>query len=164
MPQRVRLKKATSADAGVLHALQVAAFTPLLERYGDVDTSPAREPLEKTLARLEDPATDYYVILQGEVPVGGVRVVSQEKGRRISPIFLTPACQGKGTGRAAMLQLEALYPETERWTLETILQEERLCRFYESLGYRATGEETVLKEKMTLVHYEKNRKCQEVKG
>ena len=151
----VELRPAAPEDAPLLHRLKVEAFTPLLERYRDVDTNPACEPLEKTTARLEEPGSDCYVILLEGVPVGGVRTLLREGARRISPIFLVPACQGKGVGREAMRQLEALYPEAERWSLETIEQEANLCRFYESLGYRRTGKREQIQEGMTLIGYEK---------
>lgn len=151
----VRLRKAGLRDAELLHSMMVRCFQPFLERYEDYDTSPAAEPLEKTVRRLEDPATDYYLVLEGEEPIGGVRTVAIEQGRRVSPIFILPERQGHGVGSRVIELLEERYPEAQRWTLDTIRQETGLVRFYEGLGYRRTGEEIVINEKMTLIDLEK---------
>lgn len=150
----IELVHATPEDAPALYAMQKAAFAPLLERYRDYDTSPAAEPLSRTEYRLAQPETYYYFILADGERVGAVRVCDWKDSRpkRISPIFILPEHQSKGVGMRAMRLIEALHGETN-WSLGTIKQEERDCHFYKKLGYRLSGEETVVNERMTIVGY-----------
>lgn len=58
------LKRAGCEDAEFIWKMQVEAFSDLYEKYQDTDTSPATEPLEKVLFRIQQPSTYYYIILQ----------------------------------------------------------------------------------------------------
>lgn len=51
-------------------------------------------------------------------------------------------------------KLEEIYG-SEHWELETILEEEKLCRFYEKLGYRKTSKITPVNDRMNLIEYRK---------
>ncbi len=53
----VRLQKASREDAEEILAMQKDAFSDLLNKYKDYDTSPANESLDKTLERLSQPYT-----------------------------------------------------------------------------------------------------------
>lgn len=160
------LQKANLADCPAIHRMQVDTFRPLLEKYKDYDTNPGAEPLERVVERMKQPFTDYYFILlektatAGVQPqhekIGAIRVVRiDENTCRISPMFVLPAHQNKGYAQQAILYAESLYPAASRWELDTILQEEKLCRLYEKLGYRRTGEERELQPGMTIAFYEK---------
>lgn len=149
----VTLRQACMKDAGALLALQRRAFHALLEKYQDYGTNPAMEPLSTIERKLTE--RDYYFILVDGKAVGYAGVKRSGDSLHITPIGLVPECQGKGTGHEAMLLLERLYPENRRWSLGTILQEQELCRFYESLGYRRTGEITNIQPGMDEVGYEK---------
>lgn len=54
-----------------------------------------------------------------------------------------------------MLEMEILYPQAKTWELDTILQEESLCRLYEKRGHFRTGEYHRIQEGMDLVRYRK---------
>lgn len=149
----VTLKPAGMEDAEALLDLQKQAFNALLEKYRDYDTNPAMEPLSTLRRKLSE--RDYYFIQQDGRNVGYIGVRRGDEALVITPIGLLPGCQGKGIGHKAMLLLEGLYPNNRRWTLGTILQEQGLCRFYESLGYRRTGEVTNIKPGMDEAGYEK---------
>lgn len=129
----------------------------MLEKYRDYGTSPAAMTLERLCRRLDSPGREYWFILEDGRRAGFLCVRQQEDARRVSPIGLLPECRGKGIGRRAMLLLEEQYPQTRRWTLGTIRQEPGLCGFYESLGYRATGEAWTIQPGMDEVGYEKIR-------
>lgn len=43
-----------------------------------------------------------------------------------------------------------------QWKLDTILQEPGNCYLYEKMGYHQTGYQTVIKDDMTIVDYEKD--------
>lgn len=154
----IRLVPASLSDTETLYDLQVAAFLPLVERYHDYDRSPACEPIGRLQERMSQPDTCYYLILCDDQPAGGIRVQSLGQGRyRFAPLFVHPDFQGRGIARQALPMAEALCPGAASWQLETILEEPRLCRFYESLGYTATGQlEEVPDSLLTLIYYHKD--------
>lgn len=142
--------------AELLHRLKRLAFLPLYRRYHD-EGNPALESLEKLQKQLYSPHTDYYRILIKEQAVGGMRLDKSEPGTvRIAPVYVLPEYAGQGIGAQVLRQAELLYPAVPLWRLDTILQEELLCRFYEGLGYRRTSEkEHHVAPNMTIVFYEK---------
>ncbi|MDE6739198.1 MAG: GNAT family N-acetyltransferase, partial [Lachnospiraceae bacterium] len=73
---------------------------------------------------------------------------------RISPLFILPEFRGQGIAQKAIRMCEELHG-SEGWELETIRQEPKNCYLYEKMGYRRTGEEKLINEKLTLVFYEK---------
>ncbi|MGL4819775.1 MAG: GNAT family N-acetyltransferase, partial [Bacilli bacterium] len=76
----VRLQHALPGEETRWHTLQVEAFQPLLDKYGDVETNPAAETVEHVRTRLEQPFGKMYFILHNDSPIGGVRVVQQREG------------------------------------------------------------------------------------
>ena len=153
---KINLKKANVQDAELLHELQIEAFEPLLAKYQDFETNPAAEPLEKTIERLNQDNTDFYLIVLDEKPIGAVRVVRLEDDCcKIGPINILPTFQNKGYARQAMSLVETHYPKAQKWVLATIEQEEKLCAFYTKMGYELTGSRTELSDEMTIVGFEK---------
>ena len=131
----IRLEKAVDSDCSLLHRLQIWCFQPLLEKYRDYDTNPGAESLEKIKLRFGQEYTDYYLIYHRDAVV---------------------EYQGRGFAQAAMREMERLYPEAKTWELDTILQEEKLCRLYEKMGYVRTGEYHRIQQGMDLVFYRKH--------
>ena len=151
---KIQLKTATASDAAAILAMQKAAFQPLLEKYEDSDTNPANENLERVRGRIRSSDSFYYKLMAQEKMVGAIRIKRQECGRFwISPLFVDPLFQGQGIAREAMKQVELLHAEADTWELATILEEEKNCRFYEKLGYRATGAIDELNKKATLGYF-----------
>ena len=154
----VQLRKATIEDCEQIHRMQVASFRALLEKYHDLETNPGAEPLSRVVERMQQPFTDYYLILLNGTEIGVIRVVRRsEDVCRVAPLFILPGFQGKGYAQAAMLAAERLYPEATLWQLSTILQEEKLCYLYEKLGYRRTGETETIQPGMDIICFEKKR-------
>lgn len=151
----ITLSLAGIEDANTIHAMQVRSFAPLLEKYQDTATSPALQAVEHIRERIEQPATDYYLIRCDDEEVGAIRIVRNEQFNRVSPVFVVPEHQGRGIAKAAFAWIEDRYPNVRRWELDTVLQEEGNCCLYESLGYRRFGGEKAINERMTLVFYEK---------
>lgn len=153
----VRLVRASVLDAEEIWSMQIAAFRELLEKYQDYETSPGSEPVEKVLARLEQPQTYYYFIMAEEHKVGAVRVVDckdDSARKRISPIFIMPEFRRRGYAQKAIESAEKLHGDCN-WELDTILQEPGNCHLYEKMGYRKTGKTKQINERMTLVFYAK---------
>jgi len=152
----ITLTIADFKDAGVIHGMQVRAFQSLLEKYQDFETSPASEPIEKVIARLQQSVTDYYLIKGNSVTIGGIRIVKlRAKRYRVSPVFVLPEYQGRGIAQRAFQIIEKIYSDAQTWELDTILQEPGNCHLYEKLGYRQTGWTQIVNHRMTLVGYEK---------
>ena len=152
----INLRLIDTAECEKLWKMQVEAFSELLEKYKDYDTSPANEPMSRVEERLRQPFTYYYFIMDGETALGAVRVVDMKDGspKRISPIFIMKEYRGKGYAQAAIRAVEELHG-SENWSLGTILQETGNCHLYEKMGYRRTGENEVINERMTIIGYEK---------
>ena len=153
----VNLLRASITDARELHTMQVEAFSELLEKYQDFDTSPASENADKVEARLKQGFTYYYFICVGSKKVGAIRSIDEKepgKNKRISPIFVLPEFQGQGIAQKAIRLCEEKHG-SKNWELDTILQEPRNCHLYEKMGYRQTGKTEVINERLTLVFYEK---------
>ncbi len=144
-------------DANQLWKMQVEAFGDLYQKYQDTQTSPATEPVERTVMRLQQPFTYYYYIREDGKNVGAVRVIDHRKEgvpKRISPIFIMPEYRNRGFAQKAILAAEVLHGST-RWELDTILEERGNCHLYEKMGYHQTGKIEKINDKMTLVFYQK---------
>ena len=151
------LKRATCEDAELIWKMQIEAFSDLYEKYQDTDTSPATEPLEKILSRLRQCFTYYYIIEVDKNIVGALRVVDKkEKGsaKRISPIFILKKYRNMGIAQAAIIEAERIHGN-DNWELDTILSEKGNCYLYEKMGFKSTGKTEKVKDKMSLVFYQK---------
>lgn len=151
----ITLRKAELADAERLWKLQIEGFEELLERYRDYDTNPAAEPVEKTIMRLSQPRRCFYFVMQDDATVGAISVRTAPDGwKKLGPLWVLPAYQGRGIAQEAIRQVEAIHG-SDRWVLDTILQEKGNCHLYEKMGYHQTGKTQVVNERMTLVDYVK---------
>lgn len=138
--------------------MQIRAFKALLEKYQDYTSNPGAEKPEKTYQRFEVPGTDFWFISLNTMHIGVIRVCDLGELCMLKQIFILPEYRNNGYAREAMRQVETLYPNALRWELDTILQEEKLCRMYEKLGYRKTGKTQPVKDGMSLVFYAKQTK------
>lgn len=155
--EKVKLIRATVSDAETIWKMQKEAFAELLKKYKDYETSPANEPLEKTVSRLNSPFTYFYFICVDEERVGAIRIInkmSDDGYKRISPIFIMPAHRNNGYAQAAIRAVEVIHG-ARGWKLDTILQEAGNCRLYEKMGYLKTEQVHRVNDKMTLIIYEK---------
>ena len=156
---RISLKKASIRDAEAIYRLQVESFLPLLRKYRDYETNPANEDVERVIDRLKQSHTTYYFIILDGVQIGAIRIIYYDEVRRarISPMFIVPEHQGKGYGQDALALVEEVV-DAECWELETILQEEGNCYFYEKMGYRRTGVTREINDRMTIVSFVKSHR------
>ena len=153
----IKLERIGVNDCEKLWKMQVEAFSELLEKYRDYETSPANEPVSRVGERLKQPFTYYYFIMDGETAVGAIRVVDMKDGsrKRISPVFIMKEFRGKGYAQKAIIAVEELHGR-DNWALDTILQEAGNCYLYEKMGYHRTGGSEIINDRMTIVNYEKN--------
>ena len=152
----IHLQQATAEDALALFELQVAAFSPLLEKYQDYDTNPANETIDRVYTRIHHPAGCFYKIIADGQLFGAICIRWKEDVHfRISPLFLAPDVQGNGFAKQAMLLAEARYPQAKTWELSSLFEETKTCQLYEKMGYVETGIRKPLNDRATLIHYQK---------
>lgn len=153
----MKLVRAQVQDAERIWKMQTEAFSELYAKYEDTETSPAVEPLEKVIMRLEQPYTHYYFIEVDGTVVGAIRVVDRKESsiaKRISPIFIMTEYRGRGYAQRAIQLAEEIHGASN-WELDTILQEKGNCYLYEKMGYRRIGGAKVVNGRMTLIFYHK---------
>jgi len=153
----VTLRQATRDEVQKIWEMQIEAFRELLERYQDYDLSPGAEPVDKVIARFEQPWTKYFFIEAEGTDVGVIRVVNKNDGsrKRISPLWIMKEYRGKGYAQDAITAVEELYG-ADYWCLDTILQEKGNCHLYEKMGYHRTGRVEHINDRMDIVFYEKD--------
>lgn len=151
----ITLKKANVEDWARLYDMQVKCFKEMLAKYQDYDYSPAAEEPGRTKARLLEPGSDYYFICLDGEPIGGLRVFDYGDHCKLKRIYILPEHQNSGYGRQAVRLAEAKYPAAKTWQVDIILQEDRICRFFERLGYVRTGRVDGLKYGMDVAYYAK---------
>ena len=162
MPDRVKLEEVREDEIEQLYDMQIASFMPLYEKYHD-EGSPAMETMERVRGRFSQENRKYYFIVKDGARVGAVNVGrkasdAEEGCMYISPIFILPEYQNGGIGYTAIQKVFAMYPDTDVWKLDTILQERGNCHLYEKCGFVRVGEEHVINDQMTLVDYEKRKR------
>ena len=157
LSKNIVLKPVERTEIETLWKMQVAAFSGLLEKYRDYDTSPAAEGIEKVSERYEQPWTTYFFIVAEDKKVGAVRVVDKKDGsrKRISPLWIMPEYRNKGYAQQAILAVEKIYG-SDHWCLDTILQEEGNLHLYEKLGYRRMGTVDRINDRMDIVYFIKD--------
>ena len=153
----VTLRQAKRDEVQKIWEMQIEAFRELLEKYQDYDLSPGAEPVDKVIARFEQPWTKYFFIEAEGADIGVIRVVNKNDGsrKRISPLWIMKEYRGKGYAQDAILAVEDLYG-ADNWCLDTILQEKGNCHLYEKMGYHQTGRVEHINDRMDIVFYEKD--------
>lgn len=153
----VTLRQAQRDEVQKIWKMQIEAFRELLEKYQDYDLSPGAEPVNKVIARFEQPWTKYFFIEAEGTDVGVIRVVNKNDGsrKRISPLWIMEEYRGKGYAQEAILAVEKLYGK-HYWELDTILQEKGNLHLYEKMGYHQTGKIEHINDRMDIVFYEKD--------
>ena len=153
----ITLRQAKREDIETIWKMQIEAFRELLEKYQDYDLSPGAEPVDKVIARFEQPWTKYFFIEAQGTDVGVIRVVDMNDGsrKRISPLWIMKEYRGRGYAQDAILAVENLYG-ADYWCLDTILQEKGNCHLYEKMGYHQTGQVEHINDQMDIVFYEKD--------
>ncbi len=155
---RMKLQKAKIGDAAELLQLQKIAFTELFNTYKDYETNPANETIEIIIERMKQNNSTYYFIAIDTIKIGAIRIVkSDEHTMRISPIFILPEYQGQGYAQEAMAMVEKKEVGIEKFSVDTIKQEPKLCYFYKKIGYKQLENEYPITPQMTLITFEKER-------
>ena len=153
----MRLVRGDLNDCDKIWTMQIKAFSDLLEKYQDYETSPGNEEKERIEAKLLQEFTYFYYIFDDDDLVGAIRVVDKKDGsrKRVAPIFIMKEFRNRGLAQKTFEEVEKIHG-SDNWKLDTILQEEGNCHLYEKLGYKRTGVVENVNERMDIVYYEKN--------
>ena len=153
----ITLAKADISDCGEIHNIRFDAFSPLLEKYQDYDINPANRPIEHIVQNMQNDALDFFMIKLDEKNIGYIRIKKLDESRcEFSQIAILREYQGNGYAQEAIKQVEVIYPNVKIWELSTIKQENKLRVLYEKMGYKFTGKEQKINDKMDIVTYEKD--------
>lgn len=155
----MKIERATVADASEILALQKLAYRSEAALYDD-DTIP---PLTQTLAEMEaDLARQHALKLvqaaQDGRPeiVGSVRAYQEGNTCYIGRLIVHPEHQNRGLGTRLLREIEAAFPEVERYELFTGHKSARNLYLYGKLGYREFRRERA-GDGLTIVFLEKLR-------
>ncbi len=153
----INFEKVTRETIETVWKMQLEAFSDLLKKYQDYETSPGAEAFEKVLARFEQPWTTYYFLVAGSERVGAIRIIDKKDGsrKRISPVWIMKEHRNKGYAQQAILEAERIYG-SDNWCLDTILQEKGNLHLYEKMGYHQTGKIERINEGVGRVFDEKD--------
>jgi phosphoribosylanthranilate isomerase len=148
----VMIEPAQPGDAPEILALQKLAYRSEAELNQDF-TIP---PLTQTEADIES-EFGRKIFLRARADgriVGSVRAEIRGRTCHIGRLIVHPDWQHRGIGRRLLRQIEAGFPQAERFELFTGGRSERNLRFYKKSGYRISRLEP-LSEQVMLVYLEK---------
>jgi len=131
----VSIRKMKKDDVEILYGIALRSFQPDYEKYG---LYPPVINLKRK--KFLPPLIFGKTILVDDIIIGGAFVIGLGKKGEIGSIFIDTLPQHKGYGKQAMLMIETLYPRVKRWKLDVLAENYHLHGFYESLGYKKTGE------------------------
>lgn len=147
-----QLRRATEGDAQKIVDARTRSFYADYVRFGECPGY--KRPVEEMKKILEK--ADVYVFESDGRIIGDISVHQPDSGncRWIGCVEVIPEFQSKGIGSDALKKVFQLYPDVKKWQLDTPVQRERNCHFYEKLGFRGV-EDKVRSGKLTLRVYEK---------
>ena len=93
----------------------------------------------------------YNVLLAGRIIGAAIVWILPDGHNRLGTIFIDPAYQDRGIGTQTWKFLEAFYPATKDWTLETPVWATKNHHFYEKCGFqrvRVEGDFVVYRKRM----------------
>ena len=147
------IRRSKTEDAEALLEVQKESFNEDLLKYEDFDTSPANEPIERLIRKINN--FYYYTVLLDNEVIGGVdvRKVSDTQCR-LNRIFLKVKCHNQGIGTKEIYFIENEFPDVTEWSLDTPFKSYRNHHLYEKIGYKKVGEHRVT-DKLVLFDYVK---------
>jgi len=149
----MNILSATIEDAVAIFDLQQRAYQTEAAIYDDY----AIRPLVETLDELRDQfrCKHFLKAVEDDRIVGSVRAYQKEETCYVERLIVYPEYCNRGIGTALLRQIEAAFPEADRFELFTGHKSEGNIRLYERLGYRPFRRE-IVSETLTMVFLEKN--------
>jgi len=136
MTEPIRYQLANAHDAAALLALQRLAYQAEAQRYQDWSIP----PLTQTLDELRVELTTHTVLKaeQAGQLIGAVRAIVQHGICDIGRLMVHPAYQRRGIGTRLLQDIEACFPNAERFRLFTGSLSVNNLQRYQRHGYRIT--------------------------
>ena len=154
----VVIEQADRNDARDILALQKIAYRSEARIYNDFTIPPLHQTLDETFDDFER-----QLVLKASIDtriVGSVRAHLEDGTCFIGKLIVHPDYQNRGIGARLMEEIEARFPQAERFELFTGTRSEKNLYLYRKLGYRAYKRRAI-SEKVTLVFLQKANQTQE---
>ncbi len=150
----ISIVEATPEDAEEILDLQKAAYASEGCLYKDFTLPPLTQTLDKIREGF-DRQLFLKAVDDGEI-VGSVRAYVKEGTCYVGRLIVHPDHQDGGIGTRLMEEIEARFPQAERFELFTGHRSDKPLHIYEKRGYRVFRREPV-HENLTLIYLEKRR-------
>ena len=146
------IEEARMEDAEEILALQRAAYASEAERYDDHNIPPLTQTLEEMEADFEKQL--FLKAVEEGVIVGSVRAYQEGGTCHIGRLIVLPDRQNRGIGSRLMDEIEARFPEAERFELFTGHLSQGPLHIYSERGYEVFRVEPV-HDRLTVIFLEK---------
>jgi phosphoribosylanthranilate isomerase len=146
--------KAIYEDCEEILALQKRTFQIEAVRYDD----PTIPPMTQTLAELQADflkKTILKIVLDNTI-IGSVRAASEDGVVHIERLMVHQDYQKKGLGNILMEAIENHFAEAKMYKLYTGYKSFNNINWYQKMGYKIFGEDTVISPKLTITRLIKN--------
>lgn len=151
MIELVEIKKSELLKAYRFHFI---GFKHTFMKYRD-KTNPVFMPFDKLKKYYNNQDMFMYWIIDNEEKVGQIWIASNNEIVKLARLFVLKKYQNKGIAQNTIKLAEKIYSDRQYWRLDTIKEEKNNCHLYEKHGYKATGEEHIVNNRMTIINYEK---------
>lgn len=105
----------------------------------------------------ESKEEEYYNIIVKDNLIGSVCVLNNSPG--IIKFNIINTIEGeryKEITEEVIKRIESLYPEGEKWEIETVIRDMRNSLIYKEMGYEQRGKEKNIMDKLILINYKKD--------
>lgn len=139
------IRTAGGKDLEAIQALLSETWHDTYDHIYGVDTVTAIttewHALSALRARLTQPLSEFVVADTGD-SILGMAFASSKDGRLIElhQLYVHPAAQGQGAGKALLAEIEACFPEARRIRLEVEAENHKAVAFYRMNDFRLVGE------------------------
>lgn len=90
--------------------------------------------------RLNKPYSEFVIADDGEDILGvAYATLSDERTAMLHQLYINPEAQGRGAGRALLIEMESAFPTASKVRLEVEEANTKAISFYKSQGYREVG-------------------------
>lgn len=146
---KLQFMKAGTADAPVLNAISKLAFdSDMTVGAPSAGGPPGYMSLKYHMKMAR--SGHLFKLTENGLIIGGAILFLKGDTLNIGRIFINPDHHRKGYGIQMMHEIEALFPETRTFTLDTPAWNTRTQSFYQKLGY------TEAKRNEAFIYYEKS--------
>ncbi len=96
--------------------------------------------LDALRKRLNKPYSEFVIADDGEEILGvAYASLSDERTAMLHQLYINPEAQGRGAGRALLVEMESAFPSATKIRLEVEEANEKAIDFYRNQGYREVG-------------------------